>query len=180
MVAQPPPAEHRACLSSCGLSRLDCGSQQEQRSSDVPFRRSKCLLPQFFLSLIFQGQSDSGSSSASWTVPDTLAEGDYEIAVRTKCTPSVSNPLPGLCFYSLDSVTASGLDSSVSPSIRGIIDFVAPVKFGQGLQPSSKIHYIGDEISATFTEDIDCSRPHSFSVTILVETQTPKTLAGSD
>jgi hypothetical protein len=77
-------------------------------------------------------------------------------------------------------LSASGLDSSVSPSIRGIIDFVAPVKFGQGLLPSSKIHYIGDEISATFSEDVYCGRPHSFSVTILVETLTPATLSGSD
>ncbi len=77
-------------------------------------------------------------------------------------------------------MTVSGLDSSVSPSIRGIIDFVAPVKFGKGLLPSSKIYYIGDEISATFSENIDCCRPHSFSVTILVETLTPVTLSGSD
>ncbi len=75
---------------------------------------------------------------------------------------------------------SSGLDSSVSPSIRGIVDFVAPVKFGKGLLPSSSVHYIGDEISATFSEDVDCRRPHSFSVTILVETLTPVTLSGSD
>ncbi len=68
----------------------------------------------------------------------------------------------------------------MSPSIRGIVDFVAPVKFGKGLLPSSNVHYIGDEISATFTEDIDCSHPLSFSVTILVETLTPMTLSGSD
>ncbi len=75
---------------------------------------------------------------------------------------------------------SSGLDSSVSPSIRGIVDFVAPVKFGKALQPSGKVYYIGDEISASFKEEIDCSLPQSFFVTILVETLTPVTLSGSD
>jgi hypothetical protein len=46
-------------------------------------------------SLPFQGQSETGLSSTSWTVSDTFAQGNYEIAVRTVCTPSVSNPVPG-------------------------------------------------------------------------------------
>ena len=43
-----------------------------------------------------QGLSDSGRSSATWTVPTNLLDGSYELAVRTVCTPSVSAPVPGV------------------------------------------------------------------------------------
>ncbi len=59
-------------------------------------------LNSIFLSF-FEGQSDSGSSSASWTVPNSFAEGEYEIAVRTTCTSSVSNPVSGWRLCSLGS-----------------------------------------------------------------------------
>ncbi len=73
-----------------------------------------------------------------------------------------------------------GVDSFVSPSIHGIIDRTLPEKFGQGLLPANEKYLPGDEISATFTEKIDCSRPFNFVVSIIVDSDPIQALQGSD
>ena len=68
----------------------------------------------------------------------------------------------------------------MSSPIHGIIDRSAPVKFGKGLMPASSEYLPGEEISATFNEDIDCSKPFSFAVSINVDTTVPQVLTGTD
>jgi hypothetical protein len=68
---------------------------------------------------------------------------------------------------------STGIDSFVSPSIYGLIDREAPTKLVQGLLPANGKYLLGDEISATFSEDISCTKPYSFDVSMDLGT-TPK------
>lgn len=68
----------------------------------------------------------------------------------------------------------------MSPSIHGLIDRAPPVKFGQGLLPANDKYLLGDEISATFNEDISCAKPYTFTVSMLLGTNPAQTLGGSD
>ncbi len=72
------------------------------------------------------------------------------------------------------------MDSNISPPIYGLIDRTPPEKFGQGLFPKNEKYLPGDEISATFTEKIDCTRPFNFDVKMTVDTNPMQVLQGSD
>ncbi len=72
------------------------------------------------------------------------------------------------------------MDSFVSPSIHGIIDRTPPEKFGQGLLPANGKYLPGDEISATFVEKIDCSRPFNFAASMTIDTNPVQVLSGVD
>jgi hypothetical protein len=102
--------------------------------------------------------------------------------VRVACKSSVSVPIPGLSglFFAGACDIFAGLDSFVSSSIHGLIDRAAPVKFGQGLLPANDKYLLGNEISATFNEDIGCNKPYTFTVSILLGTNPAQTLGGSD
>ena len=98
-----------------------------------------------------------------WAVPDALPEGAYELAVRTTCRASTSKALPGA-------------DSFVSKPVNGLVDRTAPTKFGQGSLPSNNAYFPGDEISISFNEEIDCSKPYNFLVQLKLSTIPSKTL----
>ena len=92
-----------------------------------------------------------------------IADGAYEIAVRTTCRVSSLKTLPGA-------------DSFVSRPVSGIVDRTAPVKFGQGSLPSNNAYFPGNEISIAFSEEIDCTQPYSFSAQLKLSTIPSKTL----
>ena len=78
-----------------------------------------------------------------------MGDGSYEIAVHTVCTASANNLLPGV-------------DEFYSHPIPGIIDQHAPSVFD-----TIPITYSpGNEISATFSENVDCSMPYVFSAEV--------------
>ncbi len=77
-------------------------------------------------------------------------------------------------------IDLEGVDSFFSPPLHGRIDRTPPEKFGQGLLPANGKYLPGDEISVTFTENIDCHEPFTFSVTMTVETNPVQVLQGSD
>ena len=88
-----------------------------------------------------QGSTDTGYSTAIWTVPIGIADGSYELAIAVGCVASVSKALPGV-------------DSYVSSPIRLVIDRHPPVKYGQGVHPSNGFYLPGDEVSVTFNEPV--------------------------
>ena len=105
--------------------------------------------------LYFQQQTDSGYADAIWTVPTAISDGQYELAIQVLCKASVARGLPGE-------------DSFISPSVFGLIDRTPPAQFGQGLRPSNNFYFPGDEISVTFNEQIDCSRPYNFMASLSI------------
>jgi hypothetical protein len=109
---------------------------------------------------------DTGVSSASWTIPNTVADGSYEFALMTKCRSASQGQLPAL----------PGVDSSISPIEQGIIDRTEPVTFGLGTVPSDNKYMPWQEISITFNENIDCSRPYKFSASLTLATTPAQTL----
>jgi hypothetical protein len=90
-----------------------------------------------------------------WTVPTSLADGFYDIAVRLSCQASVAR-------------SELGEDSFTSASVSGIVDRTPPMLFGKGVVPANNFYFPGDEISATFSEEIDCTRPYNFVVTMKI------------
>ncbi len=102
-----------------------------------------------------QGKTDTGYLDAVWTVPTSLADGFYDIAVRLSCQASVAR-------------SELGEDSFTSASVSGIVDRTPPMLFGKGVVPANNFYFPGDEISATFSEEIDCTRPYNFVVTMKI------------
>lgn len=74
----------------------------------------------------------------SWDT-DGLSDGDYEIRAVAVCTGDASNK-PGF-----------------SQTIKGTIDREAPSLLGVPM-PSDGVYHVGDEISFTFNQDINCSK----------------------
>lgn len=86
-------------------------------------------------------------------MPATITDGVYEIAVQVQCSAAVSSGI-------------LGQDSFISAPVRGMIDRTPPAIFGHRLLPASGKYLPGSEISATFNEEIDCTRPYGFRATM--------------
>ncbi len=102
-----------------------------------------------------QGKTDTGYLDAVWTVPTSLADGSYDIAVQVSCHASVTR-------------SELGEDAFTSPPVSGIVDRTPPILFGKGVVPANNFYFPGDEISATFNEEIDCTRPYNFVATMKI------------
>jgi hypothetical protein len=101
----------------------------------------------FFLSV---KDPDFGYTEGYWSVAD-VHDGVYEISLFAKCVSS------GMAF------PPPGLDDYRSPAITGVIDRSAPVQFGPA-QPLTTKYSLGDDISISFNEEIDCAMPFKFDV----------------
>jgi len=99
-------------------------------------------------------ESDFGYATAYWFV-GPLPDGAYQVRWRTVCTPSGSDPPPGMDSYS-------------SEFISGTIDRVPPVQFGL-VEPADQEYYPGDEVSVQFDEPIRCMKPFIFDVQLEVD-----------
>jgi hypothetical protein len=137
----------------------------------------------FILSLlILKGNTGTGVSSTTWFVPEGFIDGEYELAVRVQCQSTVAIPvigfIDGLCMPFFKSFL--GLDSFVSPPISGLIDRIPPSEFGHGLLPANDKYLPGNEISATFDEDINCRKPYPFTALIMLGTNPVQFLQESD
>ena len=96
-----------------------------------------------------------GYSQQYWDV-STLTDGIYELRLVTQCQASAINPAPdGLVMYN-------------SPILTGRIDRQLPRQFSRVARPSSGSLRLGDEISVTFDEDINCAKPYGFQVSMTV------------
>ena len=71
-----------------------------------------------------------------------LADGQYEVAVRTACVPSKTGN--------------KKLDESLSAVVDVTVDRTSPRSVQQASKPSGP-YFPGDEISMAFDEDLDCS-----------------------
>jgi hypothetical protein len=72
--------------------------------------------------------------------------------------------------YELRAVSyCSGDLETGSDIVPGRIDRTPPRPFGTGAEPADKLWWPGDEISMTFTEDVQCDRPFRFATTIEVD-----------
>ncbi len=67
-----------------------------------------------------------------------------------------------------------GLDDYRSAAIAGVIDRVAPVRFGFA-KPVVGRYSPGDEISIAFNEDINCNAPFTFKYDVKFFNTTSKT-----
>jgi len=102
-----------------------------------------------------------------WWDVTGLQDGVYEVRGSTQCAAT-----PGLVD------APPGVDSFNTAPVRGRIDRTVPVQFGQA-EPSDSVFMPGDEISATFNEQIACEEPFAFQVSIEVDTESPTPLRRS-
>jgi hypothetical protein len=178
LVSEQAFAGDRARVPPSRSSKLAC-CHKWPNSSDICLCSASGLRMRLYVCSQLQGQIDTGYAETSWTAP-LIVDGEYEIAVRVQCASTVGRPLPGLLSMFSCFSHCEGVDSFVSSPIRGRIDRTPPEKFGQGLLPANNKYLPGDEISATFTEKIDCNEPFTFSATLLVESNPVQGLQGSD
>jgi hypothetical protein len=98
-------------------------------------------------------ETDMGMSAAWWNL-GPMPDGEYEIRLKTSCLSSTSEPV-------------LGIDYQISKSVTGIMDRVAPIQFGM-TDPADGSYFPGDVIGVEFNEDIDCSFPFYFDITLTV------------
>ena len=97
-----------------------------------------------------------GFAELYWDV-SSITDGRYEIQAYTQCTTS-----------SLTQPVAE-MDTVGTPLLVGRIDRAGPRQFGFGT-PADGSYAPGKVISVTFDEQIDCSQPYSFRVTMMTST----------
>ena len=98
-------------------------------------------------------ESSFGYASLMWHVAG-IPDGNYEIRIASHCTP-----------VGLDA--PEGINQARSTVITGLFDRVPPKMFGP-TEPSDGVFNAGDTIAIELTEAIDCSRPFSFDVTVML------------
>lgn len=57
---------------------------------------------------------------------------------------------------------------SIAQVIPGTLDRIAPVQFGEA-KPLDRLYFPGSRIAVQFSEDVDCTKPFNFDVTVAVE-----------
>ncbi len=97
--------------------------------------------------LIFQ---DPNFAEGYWNVAQ-VKDGEYEISLYSKCKSS------GMAF------PPPGLDDYRSLVISGSIDRESPSKFGY-TKPTTGVYALGDDIGVSFSEEINCKAPFTFTV----------------
>ena len=96
-------------------------------------------------------EGNYGYATQYWNV-STIPDGHYEIEARTSCTLAVVN------------AAIEGINGVRTAPIRGWMDRRGPQIFGRELHPTDELYSVGDDISATFDEEIDYEPPFSFTV----------------
>jgi len=98
-------------------------------------------------------ESKEGYATLFWDVSRML-DGYYELQLRTKCNASSGSDIPGI-------------DEYTSEVFTGLVDRKSPEQFG-ATEPKSGKFVPGDYMSVSFDEDIMCSKPFRFSVSLQV------------
>ena len=88
-------------------------------------------------------EDEFGFAQLEWSVP--IFDGEYEIAVRSVCTPTGEDDL----------------DTFITPVILGRVDRVRPELYGLPSPAFRELHP-SDEFKFHFTEQIDCRKPFPF------------------
>ncbi|EDQ87631.1 uncharacterized protein MONBRDRAFT_33191 [Monosiga brevicollis MX1] len=99
-------------------------------------------------------ESDYGYSSLNWAV-DGVLDGEYELQTAAECTAAGLDP-------------PDGINEVFSSIISGRIDREAPEIFSQP-EPVDGVFSAGDVISVKMTEDILCSRPFLFYLSVDID-----------
>lgn len=88
----------------------------------------------------------AGDGSKFWTIPASVADGNYKVRMQLKCATET--------VYSSD--------------VSIIIDRNPPVPFGLP-EPTDRVLVLGDQISATYTDDLGCANisGNNFTITRL-------------
>lgn len=95
--------------------------------------------------MLLQVEGPYGFSELYWDA-SAVVDGTYELRARTVCDASLLTDPP------------AGMDEAVSEVVVGVMDRVAPRRFGLYSEPADGIYAPGDEISVTFDEPIvSCS-----------------------
>ena len=105
-----------------------------------------------YLDQDFQVEEDSyGFASLFWRF-DNVKEGDLEIMLETKCTAPGTAP---------DEV--KGFHEEI---ISGAFDLQPPKQYGRRALPLRHDILFGEELQVLFTENIRCSKPHMFTISV--------------
>ena len=133
-------------------SRLQSIQLQYRRPSDSTWSVARQVMEDgtFTTADFIQSEDSFGYSAITWKA-DHFEDGAYVLRVVSKCTASTP-PNP-----SIDSSLTSGRD--------GFIDRKPPVQFGLP-EPTDGEYWPGDPISFTFAEELDCSKPYRFQLTM--------------
>ena len=93
-------------------------------------------------------QNNLGRATVTWS-PSSLPDGEYYLRAKSTCTAS-ENP---------------SYDVATTIPLFGVVDRAHPQKFGSQ-EPSDRDYWPGDEITITFDETLDCSRPYQFTASL--------------
>ena len=97
-----------------------------------------------------------GNAQGRWNV-QSLPDGEYEVRVVSRCVP-----------WSGSGHVGQGVNQFASDVARVVLDRRPPLPFGL-IEPSDGVYFPGDELSATFDKALDCSKPYSFTLALVVE-----------
>eukprot|EP00045_Choanoeca_perplexa_P006861 m.59743 g.59743 ORF g.59743 m.59743 type:complete len:2336 (-) comp13823_c0_seq5:1666-8673(-) len=128
--------------------RLTAVPMEYRRVGDLAWRAAR-LVNGSAMDFI-QEESPFGYSKLYWHVGG-VPDGDYEIRVKTQCTPAGLDP-------------PEGINQALSTVITGVLDRVAPDIFSHVPEPADGVFNAGDRIAVEMTEAIQCSRPFSFNI----------------
>ena len=97
-------------------------------------------------------ENNYGYSSIKWKLGNAVPQGAYEIKVETQC-----NALGG----------PDDIDSFSSNVLSGVIDLTRPEQYGKPL-PLRDTVLIGEEITIVFTETLQCEKPYTFDLRVII------------
>lgn len=109
-------------------------------------------------------EDDFGFATVSWDTSSITIDGVYEIRAKTWCGPNMIGSLPATVSY------------QETTHIVGVIDRKSPMLF-KDPEPADLLFSAGDEISISFSEDIDCA---AAALTLDVREPTGEIIASMD
>ena len=130
--------------------RLDAVVLEYRRQGDVGWRSARLdngSVVDFALH-----ESNYGFASLFWDVA-SIPDGDYEIRTSTLCKAAGLDP-------------PEGINLARSTTIAGRVDRSAPTLFSHAPEPADGVFNPGDAIAVDLSEEVDCSRPFNFDISL--------------
>ena len=98
-------------------------------------------------------ESNYGYTTMKWKIANKVPEGSYEIMIETQCV-KLGGP--------------DDIDMFNSPVLSGVIDLTPPEQYGETL-PLQESVIVGEEITVLFTESLQCDKPFTFEMKVIIE-----------
>ena len=98
-------------------------------------------------------ESNYGYTTMKWKIANKVPEGSYEIMIETQCD-KLGGP--------------DDIDMFNSPVLSGVIDLTPPEQYGETL-PLQESVIVGEEITVLFTESLQCDKPFTFDIKVIIE-----------